>query len=341
MDILFTGMIFLVLVVLYLTGITSNEGVQLMSQKSLKPIKFLFAIIIILVHVPQLYGNRLQDMIGSFAFIGVSFFDLSSAYGLKYLSEHNPSYLRSFWKKRIFEIVIPLFCIAILDALYEVIFRSGKILFIKYKNIYGWILVLFEFYLVFWVIYWLSNKYKWLYKYKDYLICVITFILSVTDFFFDINIIKGWSLERLGFIMGIFLYNNKDKIEVWAGKKTNKKIVVLLVSSIFAGIVYLITRNMHLVSYFTKAILECIFLSLIVLWTSKYSTSNSLMLSGGKISYGIYISHPFLFLILTTKFFINTVWMRKLFIPMVVAGSFFIACCITKIMSILRKGINI
>ena len=289
MDILLTGMIFFVLVFLYLTGITSNECVQLMRKESLKPIKFLFAIIIIFVHIPQLYGNRLQDMIGSFAFIGVSFFDLSSAYGLKYLSEHKHSYLDTFWKKRIFEIVIPLFCIAILYALYEVVFRSGEILFIKYKNIYGWILVLFEFYILFWVIYRLSNKYKWLYKYKDYLICVITFILSVTDFFFNINIIKGWSLERLGFIMGILLYNKKDKIEDWAGKKTFKKIVVLLVSSIFAGIVYLITKNMYLISYFTKAILEFIFLFLIVLWTSKYSTSNCMMLSGG--GYIIWVIH--------------------------------------------------
>ena len=341
MDILLTGMIFFVLVFLYLTGITSNECVQLMRKESLKPIKFLFAIIIIFVHIPQLYGNRLQDMIGSFAFIGVSFFDLSSAYGLKYLSEHKHSYLDTFWKKRIFEIVIPLFCIAILYALYEVVFRSGEILFIKYKNIYGWILVLFEFYILFWVIYRLSNKYKWLYKYKDYLICVITFILSVTDFFFNINIIKGWSLERLGFIMGILLYNKKDKIEDWAGKKTFKKIVVLLVSSIFAGIVYLITKNMYLISYFTKAILEFIFLFLIVLWTSKYSTSNCMMLSGGGISYGLYISHPFLFLLLTSWSSTNAGWMRNLFIPLVVIGSIFIACCITKIMSILRKGINI
>lgn len=42
-----------------------------------------WCIIVILVHIPAVYQNRIQDLMGSFAYIGVTFFFMTSAYGLK------------------------------------------------------------------------------------------------------------------------------------------------------------------------------------------------------------------------------------------------------------------
>ena len=41
-----------------------------------------WSLIVLIVHVPSLYHNTIQDVLGSFAYIGVSFFFMTSSYGL-------------------------------------------------------------------------------------------------------------------------------------------------------------------------------------------------------------------------------------------------------------------
>ena len=53
----------------------------------------IWAIIIIMVHVPQEYYNFIQDTIGSFAYIGVTFFFMCSSYGLMYGLHKKKNYL--------------------------------------------------------------------------------------------------------------------------------------------------------------------------------------------------------------------------------------------------------
>ena len=66
-----------------------------------------WCIIVVLVHVPAAYQNRIQDMLGSFAYIGVTFFFMTSAYGLKWSLEHKPGYMDHFWRRRLPPILIP------------------------------------------------------------------------------------------------------------------------------------------------------------------------------------------------------------------------------------------
>lgn len=60
-----------------------------------------WCIIVILVHIPAVYQNRIQDLMGSFAYIGVTFFFMTSAYGLKVGAKKNPDSTKVFWRRRL------------------------------------------------------------------------------------------------------------------------------------------------------------------------------------------------------------------------------------------------
>lgn len=337
MSVALTGVIICSLLCLYLTGLKDNGRFSLLDYEASQPIKFIFAIIIIFVHVPLMYQNRLQDLIGSFAFIGVSFFDLSSAFGLKNSCARKENYLKSFWPKRGFEILMPLALVAIIDIFYSSIFTITFGVLIQYKNIYGWILVLAEFYFVFWIIYKVSAKCDLIDKHKDFIICLIILALSLLDYCLGVNIIKGWSLERLGFIAGIALYDYKDRFVVWANKETLKKIILCCLVSGVTGFLYIKTKNIWGVSYGTKALLEYSFLFFIVLWLSKFQTVNKMIKCGGGISYGIYITHPLIFkCLLSTEMKIPS----YLFIPIVIVLSMILAAFITTITQRLRPKVS-
>ena len=49
-----------------------------------------WCLIVVLVHIPAVYQNPIQDMIGSFAYIGVTFFFMTSAYGLRLAVDKKP-----------------------------------------------------------------------------------------------------------------------------------------------------------------------------------------------------------------------------------------------------------
>ena len=338
MDILINAIVIIIVMGLYLVDIKCNKDFNLMDRESLKSIRFIFSIVIIFVHIPISFQNVLQDMIGSFAFIGVSLFDLSSSYGVKFSVDHNSEYLHLFWKKRSLEILIPLFGIALIDFIYALCCPERMMLFAKYKNIYGWILVLFEFYLIFWITYKLASKFVIINQYKDYLICFLTFTLSVLDYLFNLNIVKGWSLERLGFIVGIMIYNQKEKFSCWANRRTIKKLIFFCLLNCITGYIYIKTKNIFVISYVTKALLECSTLILIIIWISKFDTNNKFIKWGGTISYGIYLSHPLMFEMIALQKFEKNNGVDLLFVPLVVGGSIIIAWGLSILTTLLRKG---
>ena len=55
------------------------EGNHLFDKQNSNAMRGFWCVIVILVHIPAAYQNRLQDMLGSFAYIGVTFFFMTSA----------------------------------------------------------------------------------------------------------------------------------------------------------------------------------------------------------------------------------------------------------------------
>lgn len=109
-----------------------------------------WCLIIILVHVPEAYQNPIQDMIGSFAYIGVTFFFMTSAYGLSLLQKKNPNSINSFWRRRLPKLLIPCF---VVNILYSILNLKTKQPFsiLDLARINGWVQWLLFCYFVFWI----------------------------------------------------------------------------------------------------------------------------------------------------------------------------------------------
>lgn len=78
-----------------------------MNKEFTRALKGACCIIVILVHIPLAYANKLQDGIGSFAYVCVTLFFIMSAYGMNISASRSPAYLRHFWRNRLSALLIP------------------------------------------------------------------------------------------------------------------------------------------------------------------------------------------------------------------------------------------
>lgn len=58
---------------------------------------------------------------GSFAYIGVTFFFMTSAYGLKVGAKKNPDSTKVFWRRRLPKLLIPMFLVNVLTMVMHLI----------------------------------------------------------------------------------------------------------------------------------------------------------------------------------------------------------------------------
>ena len=111
-----------------------------------------WCLIVVLVHIPAAYQNRIQDMIGSFAYIGVTFFFMTSAYGLRLAIERKPESIKCFWRRRLPKLLIPCFFINCINVLFCFI-EGVEFSAMRFIQINGWVQWLLVCYFVFWTIY--------------------------------------------------------------------------------------------------------------------------------------------------------------------------------------------
>ena len=76
---------------------TSVRKPNILDKDLTNALKGFAAIIVIMVHIPEPEVNPLQDAIGSFAYVAVTFFFFVSAYGTRLSLTKNPDYLKRFW----------------------------------------------------------------------------------------------------------------------------------------------------------------------------------------------------------------------------------------------------
>lgn len=96
----------LIICVLFSSKNTGNQD-TFMNKDFTMVLKGACCIIVILVHVPLLYSNKLQDGIGSFGYVCVTLFFLVSAYGMNYSITKKQDYLKHFWRNRLAALLIP------------------------------------------------------------------------------------------------------------------------------------------------------------------------------------------------------------------------------------------
>lgn len=90
-----------------------------MSKDYTTVLKGLCCIIVILVHIPLVHANKLQDGIGSFAYVCVTLFFLMSAYGMSLSMTRKADYMKHFWRNRLAALLVPQLLVNSASAIYN------------------------------------------------------------------------------------------------------------------------------------------------------------------------------------------------------------------------------
>ena len=78
MSIAITALLLVTVAALFLYGVKADrEGTFFMSKDFTTTMKGLAAIVVVFVHFPTEYQNKLQDLVGSFAYVAVTVFSCS------------------------------------------------------------------------------------------------------------------------------------------------------------------------------------------------------------------------------------------------------------------------
>jgi len=88
-------------------------------------LKGLCCIIVIMVHIHAAHANKLQDAIGSFAYVCVTLFFLMSAYGMSLSRDRKPDYLKHFWRNRLVALLVPQILINVSTLAYDKLTIGG------------------------------------------------------------------------------------------------------------------------------------------------------------------------------------------------------------------------
>lgn len=267
----------------------------------------IFCVIVILVHIPVAYQNQIQDMLGSFAYIGVTFFFMTSSYGLKWGLVHKENYLHSFWRKRLPALLVP----AILCNLVSVgikIAVGDLVTFWTFININNWVKVLLLFYFVFWCVYFLSDKLNlaeggyW----QDILICLIVATFSLVDKLTPVKLTLIWPTESMGFVYGVVLANCFSTVKSWMKIRWVGKCVILFGISGLLGVAYLKWKDIVFWGdYCLKIALGIVMLLLLLQVTRNFKIGNRTLIFLGTISYEVYLLHHSVFDLLANISVIN------------------------------------
>lgn len=265
-----------------------------------KMLKGIFCIVVILVHVPSSYQNTVQSILGSFAYIGVTYFFMASGYGLSYGVKSKPDYLKSFWSKRFVKVLIPAVVCNIISCLLRMT-TGQKLRVLDYLNIHGWVKTLLLMYIIFWIFHAIDRRIKLLID-VDYMISAVIIVLSLVTYFTDYKVFILWTVESLGFIYGIVL--SKYKTTVHKDKVIKNSTFVIITSiALVLGIAYVKYKSVYFIGdYCLKVVLGFVCIILLVLLTKRIRIGNSILSALAKVSYEFFLMQFVVFSITNSIF---------------------------------------
>lgn len=287
--------------VLYGTKIDKNKN-SFMSIDDTNFLRGFWCVIVVLVHIPAAYQNRLQDMLGSFAYIGVTFFFMASAYGLKYSMIHKKGYMDHFWRRRLPAILVPAFFANVFNIMIKGVKEGfGGISVINFININNWVKVLLLYYLFFWFIYNLAPKFiKGEGYWQDITMCLFVAACSLIDYLTSIKITSIWIVEPIGFAYGIIAATYSDQFKKWIKGNWLHKCGIFMVLSVFLGIAYLKMKSIEFFGdYLLKIVLGIAITAFIFEMMSKLRIGNRVNSFLGGVSYEVFLLHNSVFVLLT------------------------------------------
>ena len=253
-------------------------------------------IIVILVHIPLTYSNKIQDSIGSFAYVGVTLFFLVSAYGMNVSANHNSDYLHNFWRNRLSSLLIPqlvlnvfVFALSLTNVDIE-----GKSSLLTLVTMNSYVIVLLQYCLWFYLVSLGKHFYG---SHVLNLLLIGGVVVSSLLMYFCFGA-KGWCYERWGLIWGILLFlfmpqvKRLIKLKVW-------KVLLWGFLSLILGIMYLKFKSVFFYGeYLLKIVLGLIIIIFLFVLSSQRKFGNRIINFLGDISYEVYLSHGFIIYLL-------------------------------------------
>lgn len=260
-------------------------------QNNSKAMRGFWCLIVLLVHVPQAYQNPVQDMIGSFGYIGVTFFFMTSAYGLSVGIHNNPNSVNNFWRIRLPKLLIPNWTNNLIVALLFLVMFGKRSSFGSYFLINGWVKWLLACYAVFWLVHYF-NRSK---KHYTLFVSVLVIMLSILIYYLKLTgngNSTTWCTESIGFVWGMLMFSMHDKIKRFFAWKWITKASVTCLLSLMLGVSYL--QFKHVIfwgDYILKIILGLSILCFILVLNSTIKIGNRISWFLGDISFEIYLIH--------------------------------------------------
>jgi len=284
-DYLLTILILGLLAVIFFFSININKDTEFMGLSYTNAIKAVACVIVVFVHIPAEHGNAIQDMIGSFAYVGVFCFFMISAYGCRSGIEKNREYLTTFWKKRLLALLIPVLVLNIFNFICsQAVFGTCSIQIDRY--IYALAIA----YFIFWAVWKMRFVPE---KYKDTVIFVVILLGSLVTYFTDYDVFFIWPVECIGFAVGLIIFNALDKIKVLLEKRLLRNVAAFGVLSLIIGVLYIKVKPVWFWGgYVVKIFLAVALLMFVFSITYRMSIKkNSLLLKLGSISFEVYLVH--------------------------------------------------
>lgn len=292
-DILITASIFLVLLycVMYKAKVYPARNPDFFNITLTNALRGLWSIIVIMVHIPKQYGNIIQDLAGSFAYIGVTFFFLVSGFGLSQSVLRNGGIPKGFWSKRLPKLLIPQLLVNICAAVLYFVFFGDEITLSSFVWVARWLRWLLVCYLIFWTAHTLCKNHT----YANSLIFVSLVLFSISQYCLKYRGIiteNIWSTEIFGFIWGILLSTLLSHVQSQSNHSWLLKTCILCAASLVLGLAYLRLKTVVFWGdYLLKILLGLAILAFILFLNLKISLGNKALDLLGKISYELYLIH--------------------------------------------------
>lgn len=266
----------------------NNDCGEFFAREQTDALRGLWSLVILLVHIPEGYGNPLQDLIGSFAYVGVSFFFMTSGYGLMLsYTKKGKAAMAGFWRRRLPRLLVPMAMTNVLTVAAEAAltgtFAPEKLLLLT-----GFVRQLLLFYLVFWAACRVFPDRTGLYAAVSVLIGAL----------YCMELLWGgfWPVEAFGFLYGMLLAEKRTAFRRGAVKHWTASCALALLGSLVFGVLYLKVKHVAFWGdYLVRILLGFSILLLMVLLNGKMSLSNRVTAFLGKISYEVYLLHGLAF----------------------------------------------
>lgn len=240
-----------------------------------------------------LFPNRKAGIL----FVGI-FFALSG-YGLAYSYKEKRDYLKGFLWSKVKKILLPAFLIWIGYTIVDILFYKAPMLnilnlwnFATETNWYVWEVLIF--YLLFWGVYKLFDNKK-----ADIIIGCVSVLFVLLCFIFNVD--NPWYGSTICFWGGIVFYRHEKKIREFLIDKWWMFLLGLVICGILILVFFIDSKGfVGLVCARNIAAITFSLLCFLILY--RYHMGNKVSNYMGKISYDIFLIHPFVIKLLANKF---------------------------------------